>query len=147
MEPWRRVFREGIAPQLPLPALEALRRGLLKNDPRLRPGSTVEIARTGHGIQVIQVCAIGYSAWKGACLETDRAIEEFFATVCARANETLGDPGACSYFISWFDNHRREVVFPLLLAEVNRAIAARTDVPSTANHAGCLALSEESSGS
>jgi len=127
MQPWRQVFRDGIAPQLPLEALEGLRLGLVRNDPRLRPGSTVESAWGVYGVQIIQACAIGYGGWKGARLETAQDIEAFFAGVCSRANEALGDPGACGAFIRWFDGNRREVVFPQLLSEVNRAIAARTE--------------------
>src|SRR5271154_5637855 len=125
MEPWRRVFREGIAPQLPLPALEALRLGLLKNDPRLRPGSTVEESWTINGTGIIQGCAIGYGGRKGAQLRTAREVQQFFADVCFAANEALGDPGASKYFTDWFDHNRREVAFPALLTEVNRAIACR----------------------
>jgi hypothetical protein len=125
MEPWRQVFREGIAPQLPVAALEALRLGLLKNDPRLRPGSTVEESWTVAGIRIIQGCAIGYGAWKGIHLDSARDVERFFSEICSAANDALGDPGAVGHFISWFDNHRREFVFPLLLSEVNRAIAYR----------------------
>lgn len=125
IEPWRRAFREGIAPQLPLPALEALRLGLLRNDPRLRAGSTVEQGWTVAGIRIIQGCAIGYGAWKGIHLQTAHDVEQFFSEVCAAANETLDDPAASSHFISWFDHQRREIVFPALLAEVNRAIAYR----------------------
>lgn len=121
MEPWRRVFRDGIAPQLPLPALEALRAGLLHNDPRLRPGLTIDAG----GFGVVQACAIGYGAWKGVGLRTPAEVECFFNDVCNRADELLGRPGACAPFITWFDGHRREFVFPLLLTEVNRAIACR----------------------
>ncbi len=126
MEPWRRVFREGIAPQLPLGALEALRHGLLKHDPRLRPGATVEVGWTPRGTGITQACAIGYGAWKGLQLTTAADIEMFFNEVCDRANQILEDPGACGAFINWFDGHRREFVFPLLLTEVNRAIAVAT---------------------
>jgi hypothetical protein len=128
MEAWRRVFREGISPQLPMSALEALRNGLLKNDPRLRPGMTVEVGWTAGGAPgILQACAIGYGAWKGICLESAADVESFFTEVCERANRLMGDPGACNHFITWFDGHRRDFVFPLLLTEVNRAIALRTD--------------------
>lgn len=123
MEPWRQVFRDGIAPQLPLAALEALRRGLLKHDPRLRPGATVEVGWTPVGTGIMQACAIGYGAWKGLQLTSAADIEMFFNHVCERANQMLDDPSACGDFINWFDGHRREFAFPLLLTEVNRAIA------------------------
>ena len=126
MEPWRRVFRQGIAPQLPTAALEALRKGLLKNDPRLRPGATVDAGWTPGGTGILQACAIGYSGWKGVSLESASAVEEFFSEVCDGANAVMGDPGACGAFINWFDSNRREFVFPLLLTEVNRAIAERS---------------------
>ncbi len=143
MTPWRRVFREGIAPQLPLAALEALRRGLLKNDPRLRKGSTVE-AGGSMGGQIIQACAIGYGGWQGVHLETPAEIEEFFVEVCSRANAALEDLAACDSFISWFDNNPRERVFPLLLAEVNRAIAVRTSQGAADNFPADTSDSAES---
>ena len=34
MESWRKVWREGVAPLLSTHSLEALRRGLLNDDPR-----------------------------------------------------------------------------------------------------------------
>jgi hypothetical protein len=123
VEPWRRVFREGIGPQLPRAALEALRHGLLNHDPRLRPGATVDIGWTPGGTGIMQACAIGYGGWKGLQLTSAADIEMFFNDVCDRANQVLGDPGACGAFINWFDGHRREFVFPLLLTEVNRSIA------------------------
>jgi hypothetical protein len=136
MEPWRRVFREGIAPQLPLAALEALRHGLLKHDPRLRPGATVDIGWTPGGTGVMQACAIGYGGWKGMHLTSAADIELFFNEVCSRANQVLCDPGACGAFIIWFDGHRREFVFPLLLTEVNRAIAVAADLTGASQGPG-----------
>jgi hypothetical protein len=126
LEPWRRVFRHGIAPQLPLEALEALRQGLVRFDPRLRPGGTVG---SGPWAPVSTACAIGFAGWKGLALATPEAIEDFFNEVCARADVILEQPGACRHFIRWFDESRREFAFPLLLAEVNRAIAERTEQP------------------
>ncbi len=120
-EPWRVVFREGIAPQMPTEALEALRHGLLTYDVRLRPGATVQ----GFGPGPTYACAIGYGAWMGMRLTTADGVQEFFEGVCRRADEALGQPGACRHFIQWFDERRREVVFPQLLAEVNRVLAVR----------------------
>src|SRR6516225_2480118 len=82
VEPWRRVFREGIGPQLPRAALEALRHGLLNHDPRLRPGATVDIGWTPGGTGIMQACAIGYGGWKGLQLTSAADIEMFFNDVC-----------------------------------------------------------------
>jgi hypothetical protein len=77
------------------------------------------------GLRIVQACAIGYAGWKGAELKSSAEVESFFCQVCERASENLNDPGICGPFITWFDANRREFVFPLLLSEVNRAIAYR----------------------
>ena len=124
MEPWRQVFRDGIVPQLSLAGLEALRGALVRDDWRLRQGQTLSVIG---GFRVHQACAIAFAGWQGARLERAADVERFFWHVGSQANEALGDPGAFDRFVAWFDGSPRHLVLPLLLAEVNRAIAERTD--------------------
>ena len=127
MESWRKVWREGLAPQLSTLALEALARGLMTDDPRLLQGATT----TPPPLQCVQdwpvegACGLGYGSWQGDGLETVAEVEEFFARACFEADQRLGEPAACRWFLNWFDDTPREEMRRLLLAEVNRSLAQR----------------------
>ena len=139
MESWRKVWREGMAPQLSPEALEALRRALLSDDARLLQGATT----TPPPLQCVQdwpveaACALGYCGWQGDGLETVAEVEEFFARACFEADQRLGEPAACRYFLKWYDETPREEMRRLLLAEVNRSLAhLRPDNPDENGGAG-----------
>jgi hypothetical protein len=125
MESWRKVWREGMAPQLSPGGLEALRRALLNDDARLLQGATT----TPPPLQCVQdwpveaACALGFCGWQGLGLETVAEVEEFFARACFEADQRLGEPAACRWFLNWYDETPREEMRRLLLAEVNRALA------------------------
>jgi hypothetical protein len=127
METWRKVWREGVAPQLSTAGLEALRQGLLSDDSRLLQGATT----TPPPLQCVQdwpveaACALGYCGWQGDGLETVGEVEEFFAKVCFEADQLLGEAAACRWFLNWFDDTPRPEMRRLLLAEVNRSLAHR----------------------
>jgi hypothetical protein len=127
MESWRKVWREGLVPQLSAAGLQALRRGLLSDDERLLQGSTI----TPPALQCVQdwpvegACALAYCGWQGDGLETVAEVEEFFARACFEVDQTLGEPAACRWFLNWFDDTPREEMRSLLLAEVERALAQR----------------------
>ncbi len=128
MESWRKVWREGLVPQLPTQGLEALRQALIHDDPRLVQGATT----SPPPLQCVQdwplegACAIGFCAWQGERLNTVGEVEEFFARVCFEVDQVLGEPAACRWFLNWFDDTPRDEMRRLLLAEVNRALAHRT---------------------
>ena len=122
MERWRQVFRDGIVPHLSEVHLEALRGGLVKDDWRLRQGQTLWVVG---GFRILQACAVGYAAWQGASLERAADVERFFRRLREAVNIALGDPAAFDDFTDWFDSTQRHIAWPLLLAEVNRALAAR----------------------
>lgn len=122
MERWRQVFRDGIVPHLSEVHLEALRGGLVKDDWRLRQGQTLWVVG---GLHIMQACAVGYAAWQGARLERVADVERFFRRLRAAVDAALNDPAAFDDFTDWFDSTQRHVAWPLLLAEVNRALAAR----------------------
>jgi hypothetical protein len=127
MESWRKVWREGLAPQLSVAALEALRDGLLNDDPQLLQGATT----TPPPLQCVQdwpveaACVLGYCGWQGDGLETVAEVEEFFAQACYEADQRLGEPAACRWFLNWYDDTPRDEMRRLLLAEVNRTLVRR----------------------
>jgi hypothetical protein len=127
MESWRKVWREGLAPHLSTPGLEALRQGLIHDDPRLLQGATT----TPPPLQCLQewpaegACGLGFCGWQGDDLKTVGQIEEFFARLCFEADQVLGEPAACRWFLNWFDETPREEMRALLLPEVSRVLAYR----------------------
>jgi hypothetical protein len=127
MESWRKVWREGLADQISTSGLKALRRALLTDDSRLLQGATT----SPPPFQCVQdwpveaACGLGYCGWQGEGLETVAEVEEFFARVCFEADQRLGEPAACRWFLNWFDETPREEMRRLLLPEVDRSLAQR----------------------
>jgi hypothetical protein len=127
MESWRKVWRDGLAPHISTPGLEALRRGLIGDDSRLLQGATT----TPPPLQCVQdwpveaACALGYCGWQGDGLQAVAQVEEFFARICFEADRALGEPAACRWFLNWFDEAPRPEMRRELLAEVNRTLEER----------------------
>ena len=130
MNEWRRVWREGFAPGLTETELTALRDALRNDDPRLQQGSTT----TPPPLVCVRdwpcegACALGYCGWKGDGLDTVGEVEEFFAKCCFEADQRLGEPAACRWFLNWFDDTPRPEMRRELLAEVELALAERIPV-------------------
>lgn len=127
MESWRLVWREGFGKVLPTKGLIALREALITDDPKLTQGSTT----TPPPLMCVQdwpveaACALGYCGWKGEEVDKVGEVEEFFAKYCYLADQLLGEPAACRWFLSWFDDCPRAEVFRELLAEVNLTLEER----------------------
>jgi hypothetical protein len=127
MESWRKVWREGLADQISTSGLKALRRALLTDDARLLQGATT----SPPPLQCVQewpveaACGLGYCGWQGEGLETVAEVEEFFARTCFEADQRLGEPAACRWFLNWFDETPRQEMRRLLLPEVDRSLAQR----------------------
>jgi hypothetical protein len=127
MESWRKVWREGFAPVLSTAGLQALRKALASDDGRLTQGATT----TPPPLMCVQewpvegACALGYCGWQGDGLETVGEVEEFFARSCFEADQRLGEPAACRWFLNWFDDTPRDEMRRELLAEVNLVLAER----------------------
>lgn len=130
MESWRMVWREGFAPVMPTTGLLALREALLRDDERLTQGSTT----TPPPLMCVQdwpvegACAIGFCGWRGEDLESVGEVEEFFARACFEADQRLGEPAACRWFLNWFDDTERPAMRRLLLEEVELTLAERIAV-------------------
>lgn len=127
MEKWRRVWREGLVPQLSEVGLRALRSALINDDSRLIQG-TVSSPPPLDALRDCLVegsCAISYCGWRGEGLRTVGQIDAFFARVCERADDVFHEPAACRYFLNWFDDAPRAVMRREMLAEVTLALQGR----------------------
>ena len=130
MESWRKVWRDGLAPVLSSEGLEALKRALESDDPRLLQGATT----TPPPLQCVQdwpveaACALGFCGWQGDELESVGQVEEFFARACFEADQRLGEPAACRWFLNWFDDTPRDEMRRELLAEVEKALGERLPI-------------------
>ena len=127
MESWRLVWREGFVPVISTAGLQALREALLGDDPRLTQGSTT----TPPPLMCVQdwpveaACAIGLCGWLGDGLKTVGEVELRFAETLHKADQLLGEPAACRFFLDWFDDTPRDQMRRELLAEVETALVDR----------------------
>lgn len=143
LQSWRRVWREGFAPIMSTEELVALRDACRGDDQRLVQGSTT----TPPPLMCVQDwpceagCALcypfamthgGFSLAEdgktrvenpGAC--TVGRAEERFAQLCFDADQRMGEPAACRFFLNWFDDHSREEVRRELLAECELELESR----------------------
>jgi hypothetical protein len=127
MESWRMVWREGFAPLISTAGLLALKQALLGNDGRLSQGSTTVPAplMCVQDWPVEAACALGFCGWQGEGLETVGEVEEYFARLCFEADQRLGEPAGCRWFLNWFDDTPRDQMRPALLEEVERVLTER----------------------
>jgi hypothetical protein len=130
MESWRLVWREGFAPVLSIRALEALWQALRSDDIALIQGSTTTppplMCVADWPVEAAD--AIGLSGWLGEGLETVGEVEEYFARSCFEADQRLGEPAGCRWFLNWFDDTPREQMREQLLPEVERSISQRLGI-------------------
>ncbi len=127
MESWRQTWRKGIAPVLSTKGLLALEKGLREDDRTLLQGATT----SPPPLQCVEswpcegACFLGYAGWKGEGLETVGDVEAFFARVCWEADQRLGEPAACRWFLNFADDTPRAQVRSLLLVEVRNELQRR----------------------
>jgi hypothetical protein len=129
MKSWQKVWREGFLPALSTQGLEALRRATHTDDQRLTQGSTT----TPPPLMCVQdwpcegADALGFAYWQGDRVgdATVGEVEEFFAKCCFEADQRLGEPAACRWFLNWFDDTPRDEMRRDLLAEVELALSGR----------------------
>lgn len=131
MEPWRKVWRAGYAPELSLAALQCLRTGLESDDPALLQRQTTQ---PRIGFEVMDVAmegadALCYGPWRANEVVTVADAERVWAALCRAADGRCGGPGACRGFLGWYDVTPRDVMRRELLSEVELAIQGRGDEP------------------
>ena len=127
MESWRQVWRLGIAPVLSDCELEALAKGLRDDDPRLTQGSTTTPPPliSVQDWPVEAACALGYCGWMGKGLEKVGEVEKRFAELCFDADQRLGEPAACRWFLNFWDDTPRSECFQFVLMEIEHALTKR----------------------
>jgi hypothetical protein len=130
LESWRLVWRSGFAPILPIDGLKALATALLTDDKRLVQGSTT----TPPPLMCVQDWPVeagdcfGYISavtHGGFGVATVGECEEFFAKCCYEADQALGEPAACRWFLNWYDDTPRDTMRRELLEEVELIINGR----------------------
>jgi len=147
MESWRLTWRLGFAPGLSVAALEALRDGLKSDDKRLMQGCTTQPPP----LMCVQDwpvecgCPLAYmgAMLSGGFADSDptgkqtnpnaatvSTVEEFFASACFDADQRLGEPAACRWFLNWVDDTPRDEMRAELLAEVELALSGRAEAAS-----------------
>lgn len=131
MEAWKKVWREGVAPELSIDALKAIRKAILEDDPRLLQGATT----SPPPLTCVKdwpcegACLFGYAGWVAEGLETVGQVEDYFTQVSYRADVRLQEPGVIRHFLNWFDDTPRDKVRSLLLPEINAAIVEKGHCP------------------
>lgn len=133
---WLLSWRRGWAPQLPLPALEALADGIRRDDSRLVQKRTVGAAATDPPPTAPCVCgcAVTYALWQG--MQPGASITEagaLFSDAWMRAIAGLRKHHCCAWlaalaFLKFFDDGERAMVFAALLPEVEAEIERRKGV-------------------
>src|SRR5262245_38541837 len=127
MEPWRKTWRMGLAPQLSSEGLHALRQALIDNDDRLLQGATTSPPALDvmADCQVEAACGLCFCFWQGDGRGTIAEVVQQFDRVCRAADAALGEPAGCRAFLDWFDLTPRSEVRRLLRDEVEVDLAER----------------------
>jgi hypothetical protein len=130
VESWRLVWRNGFAPVLPTAGLELLEAALRNDDPRLIQGGTTTPPPfmcvedwSAEAADAVAMCGVPDAGGWGHA--TVGQVEEFFAQMCFQADQRLGDPAACRWFLNWFDETPRDEMRRELLHEVERELKDR----------------------
>jgi hypothetical protein len=134
MESWRKVWRDGLVPQISTRGLLAIKRGLVEDDARLTQGATSVPPPLESVLDwpIEGACVLGYGAWQGDGIETVGEVESLFAEACFEADRRVGEPAAMRYFLSWYDDVPRDEMRRQMLTEVNRELGRRFDFDAVA---------------
>lgn len=126
---WEYVFRNGFAPLWSDDQMRILRLALVEDDITLMQGCTTQPPP----LLCVQDwpceggCAVGYLGWKSGN-NTVGEVEEFFAKACYEADQRLGEPAACRWFLNWFDDTPRDTVRQELTRVIDSILAERASV-------------------
>lgn len=129
MESWRRVWREGVLPQLTRDDLLVIEKALENNDSRL----VQHVTTRPPPIACVQdwpcecACLWGFiGAFRLGGLPDEAPgdgvtvgeVEEFFARLSYEVDRRLGEAAASRWFLNFWDDNPREQVFKEMLEEV-----------------------------
>lgn len=146
MENWRHVWRDGFLPDIATETLKALHDAVLADDPRLSQGSTttppplmcVSDWPVECGCPIAYCGIIANGGFESTTPEsyqnklkdnpnccTVGTAEEEFAKLCFQADQRLGEPAACRWFLNWVDETPRNEMRRELLAELKKNLKER----------------------
>lgn len=127
MEHWRRVWREGFAPQFSDEQLKSLRAALLADDRRLIQGDTCSppALQALSEVPVEAACAVAWCGWQGEGDATVGEVEFDFSFACDACDAAMREPLACRYFLNWYDMAPRGEMRRLLAEEIGLALSLR----------------------
>ena len=124
MDSWRKVWREGFQPQLSDEQLARLRERIDEDSPRLIQGCTT----SPPPLQ----CVFDWP-WEGGDAivnafgdGTVGEAEEFFAMLCFNADQRVGEPAGCRWFLCWYDETPRDEMRRELKWEIDRELSRRS---------------------
>ncbi len=120
MELWKKVWREGIAPQMSQDELSSLAKALREDNIDLIQGATCLPAGTPDA-PTEAACALSW----GGIGQPVKATEDRFQQFCDGCDERMNERAVCRYFLNWFDDTPRDHMRRELLTEVQAALFDR----------------------
>lgn len=123
---WRKVWREGVVPNLTETNLRNLKAALERDDAALCQGETTcppPLACLSQA-PCEKACALGYCGLSDG-LQTVGEVEEFFARMCKAIDDRMGELAACRWFLNWFDDTPRNQMCRELIEEINLALEGK----------------------
>lgn len=124
------VFRDGFGPIISTTGLRALLAACESDDKRLIQGSTSRPPplMCVQDWPVEAACLIGFCGWADHDMaSTVGAVEEYFATKCFQADQTIGEPSASRWLLNFWDDTPRVEARNTIAAWVRDALATRTE--------------------
>lgn len=130
MEPWRKVWRQGVGPLLTVDQLEVCLEALVNDDSRLMQGGTTTPPPL-HWMRdwpVEAACLLGicgvveHGGWGQAHVgET----EETFAKLCYFCDQETGEWASIRHLLNFVDESPRDEMRAALIPEVQRSLGLR----------------------
>lgn len=136
MESWRRSWRLGFLPSLPVDGLRVLLTALEGDDRRLLQGATTAPPplQCVFDWPVEAGDPVVLAFWRFQPSTTVGEAEEFFARTCYDADQHLGEPAGSRWLLNWWDETPRPTALRLLAEEVRQnlrdlALQQMTEAP------------------
>jgi hypothetical protein len=129
IEAWRKIWREGLVPQLSTDGLQGLLDALKRNDSRIITGATTEppAFSAASNLPIERCDPIIWAMLDGhgpaAC--TVGLMDEAFARLAIRCSELCGMPRAIGTLLCWIDDQDRETWRTELMREIHLALIGR----------------------
>lgn len=134
MESWRLTLRQGLFPLLNNQHLEVLLKACCEDDPKLIQGATTTpLPLACQDWPVEAACLLGYAGWQGDNLETVGEVKSFFADLCFKIDQNMGEPASCRFLINWYDETERKEMLRELASELVVEIDRRSNETEVAS--------------